>query len=61
MDLVARSKRQLALPLNSTLVDLNVLAGIRDEAVAALADLLVEAVGEESPAPADEQEGRDEL
>ena len=60
-DSVQRSARQLALPLNSAMLDLSLFAAIRDEAVAALADLLLEAKGEESPAPAIEQEVRDEL
>jgi len=60
-DLVKGSARQLALPLNSAMLDLNLFAAIRDEAVAALADLLLEAMSEESPAPANEQKVRDEL
>ena len=60
-DPAKRSARQLALPLNSAMLDLNAFAAIRDEAVAALADLLLEAMGEESPAPANEQGVRDEL
>jgi hypothetical protein len=60
MDPAKRSARQLALPLNSATLDLTVFAAIRDEAVAALADLLLEAMGEESPALANEPGVRDE-
>jgi hypothetical protein len=60
-DPVKRSARQLVLPLNSAMLDLSLFAAIRDEAVAALADLLLEAMGEEFSAPANEQEVRDEL
>jgi hypothetical protein len=60
-DLVKRSTRQLALPLESALLQPDMLQQIRNEAVAALADLLLEAMGEECQGPADEQAVSDEL
>jgi hypothetical protein len=60
-DLVKRSTRQLALPLESALLQPDMLQQIRNEAVAALADLLLEAMGEECQGPADEQVVSDEL
>ncbi len=59
--LAKRSTRQLTLPMESTLQQLKVFEQIRSETVAALADLLLEAMGEESQAAADEQGVRDEL
>lgn len=60
-DLVKRSTRQLALPLESALQQLEVFEQIRSETVAALADLLLEAMGEESQVSTDAQGVRDEL
>lgn len=60
-DLVKRSTRQLALPLESALQQLEVFEQIRSETVAALADLLLEAMGEESQVSRDAQGVRDEL
>ena len=59
-DLVKRSKKQLALPLESPLPQPNMFEQIRNEAVAALADLLAEAIGEECQSPANEQGVSDE-
>jgi hypothetical protein len=59
-DLVKRSKKQLALPLESVLPQPNMFEQIRNEAVAALADLLLEAIGEECQSPANEQGVSDE-
>jgi hypothetical protein len=58
--LVKRSKKQLALPLESALLQPNMFEQIRNEAVAALADLLLEAIGEEFQSPANEQGVSDE-
>jgi hypothetical protein len=60
-DLVKRSTRQLALPLESALLQPDMVEQIRNEVVAALADLLLEAMGEECQGPADEQGVSDEL
>lgn len=59
--LVKRPTRQLALPLESVLQQLDVFEQVRSETVAVLADLLLKAMGEESQASADEQGVRDEL
>ena len=59
-DLVKRSTRQLALPLESALLQPNMFEQIRSEAVAALADLLLEAIGEECQGPANDPGVSDE-
>ena len=59
--LIKRSRRQLALPLECTILRLGPIEQKRNEVVEALADLLLEALGAE-PAEAGSQQGvRDEL